>query len=204
MLSSQGLRASAGNNTILLGSTSNNNASLSTINLSVPSGAGKGDLLFVVLSGDSTTETWTGPAGWSERLDANGRAVYSLASYDGTTASYTFTRSASGAKGGIMVCVRNATWRVIGSNSATANNPVAPAITFTTSNNMRFAAAYSTTAGLVWSTPSGFTEITAISTNTSIKVVVDNTLRGAVTTGTVTFTRTSGADTARAVQFGVN
>lgn len=201
MLSSQGLRASAGNNTIIIGSTSANNADSTTVVLSVPSGAGKGDLLFVALSGDSTAETWTGPAGWTESLDSNGRAIYRLASYDGTTASYTFTRSATGANGGIMVCVRNATWRVIGTISASSTTPAAPAITFTTSNNMRFAVAFSTTANTTISTPSGFTTIRAITANTSIRVVVDNTLQGAVTTGTVSF---SCNNNTRAVQFGVN
>lgn len=200
MLVSQALRASKGN-IIIIGSTSTNNGTGTTINISVPAGSASGDLLFVALSGASTTATWTGPVGWSERIDANGRSIYSLASYDGTTSSYTFTTSSAGAKGAIMVCVRNATWRVIGIHGSSVTNPSAPAIILTTSNNMRFAVAYSTNAGVNFTAPSGFTDILGITTNTSIKVCVDNTRRGAITTSTADFI-SDGAG--RAVQFAIN
>jgi len=169
-----------------------------------PAGAQLGDLLVMLATADDPADTFTTPAGWTSRLSANGRAIMTLASYDGSTANYTFTFTSTTTRIQIL-CFRAAVWGVVGTPSASVDNPVAPSITINEANSLWLAFASSTDANVVYATPSGFSDIVPARTSTvSQKIIVNDSVQPTGATSSITFTRTSGINTGRANQFSVS
>lgn len=179
-------------------------ASGTSVTVSVPVGAVAGDLLVAIGTTGSATDTFNAVSGWTEQSDANGRLIATLASWNGSTSSYTFGISATRAVRVQILCFRNAAFGVIGTPSASGNDPVAPSITINAANSLWLAVGSSTLSGMTYSVPSGFSDIVAAqSTTISQRIIVSDTLQPIGATSTITFTRTSGADTSRAAQFSI-
>lgn len=174
-----------------------------SLTVNTPSGAQSGDLLVALKTSTSTSSTFTSPSGWVERFDANGRAISTLDSYDGSTANYTFTFGSSGARIQIL-CFRSALWGVLGTTSASTTNPVAPSITIDVNNSLWLAFASSTSLGITYATPSGFTDaVTAQTSTVSQKIIINDSVQPTGATSTITFTQTAGTGNGRAIQFSV-
>lgn len=160
---------------------------------SVPSGALVGDLLvaFSSQTGSTTTYTMTPPAGWNETLDSNGRWCGYLASYDGTTANYTFTKSSSLADPAVVILAfRNAIFDIQGELSVGASSPVAPSITLTNNNNTVVACFCTGAQAASYTTPSGYTEVADLALGLAVSYK-SGVASGA--TGTVTSTASLGS-----------
>ena len=180
-------------------------AGSTTLVCNTPTGAITGDLLVAFMVGGDPVRTFTQPAGWTEQLDANGRAIASLASYDGTTMNYTFTMSGSDTMRVQILCFRNATWGIVGTPSASVTSPVAPSITIPNNDSLWLVYTSSTDVGMTYTTPSGFSDIVAAqSTTVTQKLIVNNTLQLSGATATVTMTRTAGSFSGRAVQLSIS
>lgn len=168
-----------------------------SVTCSVPSGTNTGDFLVAVANqtGSTTVYTMTPPSGWTEVLDTLGYFVGYVSSYDGTTSNYTFTKSNAAANPQvIMLAFKNADFDVMGAVSATASNPVAPAITLSSNNStviacfVNLSATYPNTRS--YSTPTDYTE--AFDSDNSLALSYRNNMP-AGSSGTVTATATSGA-----------
>lgn len=172
-----------------------------SVTCSVPSAARANDLLVAMSTQTSTTTVYTmgTPAGWTETLDTNGRSVTYLPSWDGTTTSYTFTKSGSSNPAVVIMVFRNAKFDVQGTISAGAASPIAPAITVSYNGSILVGYFSGLNGTLTYSTPTGFTEIYdgAIGLAISYKTGV-----AAGGSGTVTSTA-SGGTLSRGVIFSI-
>lgn len=92
-----------------------------SLTITKPSGLRSGDVLVAIMAvgGTAGATTWTGATGWTERVDQGAEPslrVATLTAGGSEPASYTFTASRSATNlFGIILCVRNAQWDVIGS-----------------------------------------------------------------------------------------
>lgn len=184
------LRAAVGNTAQLeiqyIGVSSAVQANGASVTCDVPSGAVAGDLLvaFSNQTGTTTSYTMTPPSGWTETLDTIGRWSGYLPSWDGTTSTYTFTKSNAAADPSVvMLAFRNAVYDVQGELSSGSANPVAPSINLL-SNDSVVVACFSTAAqSASYTTPSGFTEVAdpALGIAVSYKADVSSGASGTVT-----------------------
>lgn len=166
------------------------------ITCQVPNGSQAGDLIIAVSNqlGSTTVYTMTPPAGWTETLDSNGQFAGYLPSYDGTTASYTFTKSNITSQPQIiLITFRKAAFDVQGAISATSATPVAPAITLSAASSTVIACfcnlQASTLDDRTYTTPTNYTLIR--DTGKSLAVFYRSDL-AAGSTGTVTSTASTG------------
>lgn len=169
-----------------------------SVTCSVPSGAAAGDLLIAFANqiGSTTQYTTAPPSGWTETVDTLGYFAGYLPAWDGTTSTYTFTKSNAAADPQVVILAfRNAAFDVQGTVSASAANPIAPAVTLTSNNSVVLAcfinlqATYPLSPARSFSTPTGYTE--AIDTDNSLAVFYKTNM-SAGSSGTVQSTATSG------------
>lgn len=166
---------------------SSHSGSVSACVIPAPAGAIVGDLLiaFVVTS---NAQTWTGPAGWTERLDRG--AAPSLAIYtgvhDGST-SYTFTETGSGTAVGHIHAYRSQSYDLTGTaGTSTSSNIVIPSITKTGAGFISAVAASTGNSSATHGTPSGMTAtVTTINTNAVLTTFWQAVATGATGTRTV-------------------
>jgi len=153
------------------------NASASTnLIINKPAGTVQGDLMIAVVSRVETASSgnWTPPAGWTETADQGNAPGLSIAwKIAGASegADYTFVHNASKLLAGAILTYRGGAYGVTGA-FATATAPTAvsaPSITPTAVNALVLAA-YAEAAAATWTTPSGFTNRVALSTNGGISV----------------------------------
>ena len=185
------------------GNVANRTTTGTTLTVNTPSGALSGDLLVACCIADDATDTFTLPSGWTSRQSANGRAIFSLTSYDGTTSSYTFTFT-SGTNRVQLLCFRYAQWGEIGIVGTSTTNPTAPGLSGVDfSDSLQLAMVSSTGGSITYSTPAGFSEIVPAQTSngTSLKIVVNDSLVTGTGTTSLDFTRLTGSESGRAIQF---
>lgn len=188
-----------------IGSTlSVHNAGLKNIIVSVPAGAQIGDLLVLVGLRNNANSSWSAYAGWTERIDVNGRYTASRI-WDGGSSTYTLDLGNDDGANLSMLCFRNATFGVISSMSNAATNPSAPAITTSVNSSLIVSAVSLVAGGTDYDTPSGFELRQAAFTPSTLKVVTKTTLVASGSQPTVPFTRLSTtATTGRAWQFSIS
>jgi hypothetical protein len=153
------------------------NASASTnLIINKPAGTAQGDLMIAVVSRveDAGSGNWALPAGWTKTADQGGGAAVSIAwKIAGASegADYTFVHNSSKLLAGAILTYRGGAYGVTGAfGTATAPTAVAaPSITPTAVNALVLAA-YAEAAAATWTTPSGFTNRVALSTNGGISV----------------------------------
>ncbi len=84
----------------------------------------QGDLLVAICTQSGGTATWTGPAGWTEVADYNGRPVgaffYKIAGVS-EVGPYTFTSNSSRILSGTILCYRYAAFSEVGTAAGNAN-----------------------------------------------------------------------------------
>jgi hypothetical protein len=170
-----------------------------SVTCSVPSGAVAGDLLIAFANqiGSTTQYTMTPPSGWIETVDTRGYFSGYISNYDGTTSTYTFTKSNTAADPQIiMVAFRNAAFDVQGAVSASGSaSPTAPAVTLSENESCVLACfinlqnSYPLSPARSFSTPTNYTEI--LDTDNSLAVFY-RTNMSAGSSGTVQSTATTG------------
>lgn len=163
-----------------------------SVSCSVPVGAQAGDLLIGVSTqrGSTSTLAMTPPTGWTETLDDIGRWAGYLPAWDGTTTSYTFTKSASAANPIVVILAfRNADFDVQGTLSTSTTSPAAPSITLSSNNSVVIATFSSLLSTATYTTPTGYTEVSDPAQGIAVSYI-SNVSAGA--TGTVTSTVSTG------------
>jgi hypothetical protein len=203
MLLSHALRAAAKKQIQYIGLSSvYGTGSSATCN--VPANAQAGDFLFAVSTqlGSTATRTMTPPSDWTGTLDEIGRWAGYLASWNGTTSSYTFTKSGTSDPVVVMLAFRNASYDVNGSLSGGSTTPTAPSITLSSDDSTVIAcfSSLSSTGGAIsYTTPTGFTEVFDDARHLSVNYK-QNFFSG--DTGTVTSTASQGT-ASRGFLFGI-
>jgi hypothetical protein len=170
--------------------------------VTTPAGAASGDLLVAVGVGGSAGLNWTSPAGWTEVLDVGSRFT-SYRVHDGTTSSYTFDCGSSVIKTVVLLCFKNAAWGAISSLGVASSNANAPTFTVPNAKSLIIGVPSAQEASQTFGTPTGFTQIRAESTSSSLAVFEKNGYQS--TAPSQTFTRSSGTGTNnRAWQFSIS
>lgn len=150
----------------------NSSGFVNVISISKPT-VSVGDILIATVFANNAG-TWTGPANFTEVLDTSSRYVgYRVV--DGTEASsFPWTLSTSSISEGIIMCFRNASYDTVGSISAAAQSPAAPAITLS-ANRGAVIASYSINAtgapSYTFSTPTNYTSPPAAVGNANIQLM---------------------------------
>jgi hypothetical protein len=167
--------------------------SSTTLNINKPTGTLTNDILVAFLDSDSTTVTWTGPAGWTEVSDISGRVAYYRTVGTSEGSSYTFTASGVNTSSGVMVAYRYAAIDVAGVWSGSSTNPaVASAITTTAKNTILLHCCASSTSAITISTPTGYTSIVSNETGSFPSYKVSYAQKASTgNTGTVSSTLSS-------------
>jgi hypothetical protein len=148
-------------------SSATNLTSGTSLSISAPSGIQNGDLLIAFLVSGATASggSWNTASGWSNSGSGRGLSIQSKTATSSEPASYSFSTSTTIAvRRGIIVCIRNGTIGIVGSNRDTASgttNVVADSISVPSSASLLFALYYMASGQIGAttnpSTPSGFT-----------------------------------------------
>ena len=171
-----------------------NTSSGTSLVINKPTGTIDSDLLIAYVSNSAGSGTWTSPAGWTERYDANGFSIYTkTASSEG--ADYTFTSSTAGALQGYVLTYRYADFDKIGSTTGPGSGALsAPSISLT--ENYSYVLAYyvnTNNTGVTYTTPTNYTSIVSDSDTTRPSSAIFG--RGGLSpgaTGTVSSTASTG------------
>ena len=178
-----------GPNPITFVAAAQGSTSTTSLVINKPTGTLQNDLMVVfIYTGNGAS--WTQPTGWTEVADTGSIAVAYKTAGASEGSSYTFTASKSGTNAGVIVTYRNAAYDVVGTVTTSTSSPLSiPAITLSAnaSTVLAYVAASSTSSS--WSTPTGFSSLSAMTTPVSFGTFgKDNVSSGS--TGTVSTTRT--------------
>jgi hypothetical protein len=104
------------------------------LTINKPAGTVDGDLMVAFVGGDGANSiTWTGPAGWTEAIDAGSKpgiaVYYKTASSEGS--SYTFNQATGSGTEGVIVTMRNAAWDATG-GAVAGSSTLTPSVTVAT------------------------------------------------------------------------
>lgn len=166
-----------------------------SITCNVPAGSQAGDLLVIFGLYGNTEGAWVNalPTGWAYRLGGETtRLIATLQGYDGTTTSYTFTKTDKSSALVVMFTFRNAVWDTRGALTATpVTNPVAPAIDPVIWNKSLLLAIGFSLGSVNFGTPTGYT-LAALRSNLapSFGASYRNQLINAGSSGTLTYPTT--------------
>ena len=150
-----------------------------------------GDLIVAVVApSSSSARSVTAPAGWNEILDTNSSTYPNVAIYwrvavagdAGSNVSFTFSGNASNGAGAAVIVFRNAKFYTIGAVGTDASAPVAASIN--ASKGISLAIFLNSTAGLTFTTPSGMTSATFLTTGVTMRVCREDVAGGATGTRT--------------------
>lgn len=176
-----------------------------TISVNVPSGVVNNNLLILVVTSGSSTNTWTIPTGWTGwgTVLSGRRIFYRYANSE--PASYTVTQSTSTSASAYMLAYSGANIDAIGSWSSAASPTVAPAITTGLDNAIVFDFASVSgggTGNITFSTPTNFTPLVSDSDSSapSTAIFYRNKLTAG---GTGTASSTPSSSTALSIQFSI-
>lgn len=176
-----------------------------TATVTQPSNTQVGDLLIAIGIGGAVTYTWTSPAGWTERFDAEGRFISTFEATTAGTVSHVFTQSTSSARTVILIVVRRGVWGSRGNIATATTNPIAPSFTVPANGSLLFGIASLVASGTAYTTPAGWTQVAGRNTHNTLYVYTQNALEPSGASGTVTFNRASGTGTtSRAQQFSIS
>lgn len=143
-----------------------------TLVINKPSGTASGDTLIAIMSGTSSA-TWTGDTGWTERLDeaaGGGLRIAELTAGGSEPSSYTFTLPGATVAVGQIICLRGVSFDAIaGSTTAISGdgNIVMSAITSAGGIILALVATENQAGTIAHSTPSGMYKI-ATTINSSV------------------------------------
>lgn len=164
-------------------------------------------IVAVVAPSSSFARSVTAPAGWTEVLDTNSASYPNVAIYwkvavtgdAGSSAAFTFSSAAANGAGAAVIVFRNAKFDTIGAVGTDASAPVAASIN--ASKGISLAIFLNSDASKTFTTPSGMTSATFLTTGVTMRVCNENIAGGA--TGTRTSTG-SGAGTKLGVLLSVS
>lgn len=176
-------------------------ANSTSLVINKPTSLSDGDLLVAFVAADGNV-TWTNSTGFTEAFDSGSDFIMVAYKTAGGAepASYTFTSSNTAASCGIMAAISAAAYDTIGAVSASANSPVAPAITMSASG-LLLLAAWNVNASTTFTAPAGFTLVYADANANRPAMALFAKPVPAGSTGTVTITTSNPGS--RAVLLGV-
>lgn len=135
----------------------------SSVAVDKPLGTTSGDFLVAILSGGSASGvSWTGPAGWAERLDQGvspSLAVFSKTAGGGEASSYTFTASATVFPAGIILRFNGGQWDVVGAVGTSTGEASTVMPSISSSGGMLLACIAAAESSAQFSTPTGMAEV---------------------------------------------
>jgi hypothetical protein len=134
------------------------NTASTTITIQKPF-TSSGNLMIMILSSNTASNTWTTPSGWTlGTAGANGRALFWKISAS-EPSSYTITQSASNTSNAFIIAYSNATFDTSGLAAQTTNSPITPvAITVARTNStIIYVASRNDGQSITFTTPTGYT-----------------------------------------------
>ena len=143
-----------------------------SVTIAVPAGAQSGDLL-LVWGVTGTGAEYQTPAGWTQHLSSTGFTIHTLPSWDGATASYTFTTtgSTSSPQALAMLVYRGFDFNDVGTLSAPAAGSVTPAtLTVTENGSINLNLAGGVGAARTFTMTTGWTSRADIAVSRSLNV----------------------------------
>ena len=195
------LLGTGGASITLIASTTGSINSGTSLVINKPTGTTQGDLMvaFMYSSGGGT---FTQPSGWTEVVDS-GICVSYLVAGASEGSSYTFTASKSGVYIGAIVTYRNAVYDAIGTITTSTSTPLSiPAVTLSANGSTVLAYVAASPTSSSWSTPTGFSSISAMTTPASSGLFGQDGVSSG-STGTVSTTRTGQGVNQTAVLVGI-
>ena len=169
------------------------NVSSTSLTINRPLSLVSGDMLVAIMGSAQASPgvTWTGAAGWLERLDQGAPPslrIATLTAGGSEPSSYTFTASVAAVTFGIILCTRNTQWDVLGSIATLSSSGNLTMTGVTSAGGILIAAVASDDgAPVAHSTPAGMqvttTEIPATNIG-GISAFYGNVLAGATGTRT--------------------
>jgi len=135
------------------------NTSATTITATVPSVANGDLMLMIVGSGNTTSNTWTTPSGWTVgTAGVQSRALFwRIASSE--PASYTVTQSSSATSNAVIIAYRDASFDTSGlASQSQVTSPTPVAITVAAADStIVYVAQSNPGASVTYTTPTGYT-----------------------------------------------
>lgn len=141
-----------------------NLSSGSSLVINKPAGTTTDDLMVAVCLNGGGTATWTGPSGWTEIADLNGRPLSGVyyrkaTSADSSVSSYTFTSNPNRTLAGSIITLRYADYDTIGTSTSGSDPLILPAVTASLSQTMLLAVAGRDAASISPSIPTSMTSV---------------------------------------------
>jgi hypothetical protein len=187
-----------------VGATTAALANSTTITANVPAGAQAGDILVAwIISGANFNALEL--SGWTRRYgdpatENFGFSVQTLASWDGTTSSYTFTLADLSPVSIILMAYRGAAFDAISALTSAVQDPTPPTMTVVANNCVNLTLAGGIGAGREYTMPSGWTQRLFTTTNRSSAAFQRDATVNSGSLAGVQVTRSVGTGNSRALQ----